>query len=165
MKGVVIYNRNERVWEVWRNGKVLHTYPAGKDGHFAALEHQIALNDVPTLRLVQRATKRYPELRSRLIRAASLMLDGRIEPDDGRYLVRSQTGNGYTYEVSFTMEGAFQCTCPDFEFGLSTNASGAPWQGSGPKCKHILAVTMLLYRSHLHYQVRRLVEDPFKEAV
>jgi len=143
MKGTVIYNRTSRKWEVYRNGKVVASFPAGKDGHFAALEHQIGLTDQGALTLTQKAMKRYPELRSRLIKGAQLYLDEHIALHEGGHLVRSQNGNG-DYLVEINANGDWQCQCPDFEWGLISSNGGAPWQGGGPKCKHILAVMLYI---------------------
>lgn len=159
MRGSVIYNQVTRRWQVWRNGQVLHSYPPGYDGECAAYEHQVALNDLPTLRLIQKATKRYPELRGRLIKAAAIYIDRTISLAGGLpYVVKSQNGNGL-YEVDINVNGDWTCQCPDFEYGLSTNARGAPWQGGSPKCKHILAVMMLIHRHpglsyHIFEEVR-----------
>lgn len=160
MIGTVIYNRARRKWEVWRNGFVLHSFPPGKEGHLAALETWIGLNDMPTLRLQQRAAKRYPELRERLIRAAAIWLDCGITIVGEGYEVLSQNGNG-RYHVGLNGNGDWECECQDFEHGLVTNNSGAPWQGSGPKCKHILAV-MLMLKWEL---IRETGQEIFEEVV
>lgn len=143
MIGTVIYNRTSRKWEVYRKGSVVASFPAGEDGHYAALEHQIALGDGGILPPIQHAMKRYPELRGRLIKGAQLLIDGHIARLGGDYLIRSQNGNG-TYLVEINANGDWQCQCQDFEWGLISNNGGAPWQGGGPKCKHILAVMLLI---------------------
>lgn len=148
MKGTVVYNRTARKWEVWRKGNVVAEYPAGEDGHYAALEHQIAMTDGRVLPPVQAATKRYPELRSRLVRGAQLFLESHVHhphEGDALYEVRSQNGDG-TYIVEVNANGDWQCLCQDFEWGLISNNGGAPWQGGGPKCKHILAVMLYIKR-------------------
>ena len=143
MKGTVIYNRTARKWEVYRKGSVVAAFPAGEDGHFAALEHQIGLSDGGALPPIQRAMKRYPELRGRLIKGAQLLIEGHVSTMMEAYRVRSQNGDG-GYWVEINANGDWQCQCPDFEWGLISNNGGAPWQGGGPKCKHILAVMLLI---------------------
>src|SRR5437763_10118099 len=56
----------------------------------------------------------------------------RLEPNNGRWKVPSQTGSG-TYTVLVTRDGSWACTCPDHEERL------AP-------CKHIMAVEVTIQR-------------------
>ncbi|KPK21305.1 MAG: hypothetical protein AMJ76_02955 [Dehalococcoidia bacterium SM23_28_1] len=86
--------------------------------------------------LVQQGTARYPELASRLARAAELVTTGHITPaafynKDGNRLVRSATGRPISYIVQPGDRGT--CTCPDFTGGHAPHG----W------CKHRLALAML----------------------
>lgn len=56
----------------------------------------------------------------------------RLECDDGRWTVPSQTGTG-SYKVVVTAAGTWTCTCPDYEERLAD-------------CKHVMAVEVTIQR-------------------
>src|SRR5579872_1788543 len=66
------------------------------------------------------------------MRAMVIAANVKLEPNNGRWKVPSQSGNG-TYTVLATRDGSWACTCPDHEERL------AP-------CKHIIAVEITIKR-------------------
>lgn len=68
----------------------------------------------------------------REMRALHIAATTQLEPNNGRWKVPSQSGNG-TYTVLVTREGTWACTCPDHEERLLD-------------CKHILAVEITVQR-------------------
>lgn len=56
----------------------------------------------------------------------------KLEPNNGRWRVPSQTGTG-TYTVLITRDGSWTCSCPDFEERLQP-------------CKHVMAVEVTIQR-------------------
>lgn len=70
----------------------------------------------------------------RQARAFHIAATTKLEPNNGRWRVPSQTGTG-TYTVLVTRDGSWACTCPDHEERLLA-------------CKHIMAVEITVQREH-----------------
>lgn len=70
----------------------------------------------------------------RELRAVQIAATTKLEPQNGRWSVPSQSGEG-TYSVVVTETGTWTCTCPDHETRMV-------------ECKHILAVTFTVRREN-----------------
>jgi transposase len=69
----------------------------------------------------------------RQAKALHIAATTKLEPDNGRWKVPSQTGSGITYTVLVTRDGSWSCSCPDFEERLLP-------------CKHVMAVEVTCQR-------------------
>lgn len=141
---LVIYNRSKRVWEVhdYHDDRVIATFPAGPEGKRKALEYQVGLGNPQALKLARRCYHRYPELTSRVLKAAQIVSWGEIEPNGKGWWVGSQNDHRVNYVVEHNGNGDLECTCIDFLKGIETQEKGAPWVNDKPFCKHILAMLM-----------------------
>ena len=142
---LVIYNRSKRVWEVLNysdDDRVIATFPPGPEGKWKALECQIGLANPQALKLARRCYHRYPQLTSRVLKAAQMVSWGEIEPNGKGWWVGSQSDDRVNYVVERNGNGDLECTCIDFLKGIETQEKGAPWVNGKPFCKHILAVLM-----------------------
>jgi hypothetical protein len=120
------------------DGQVLAQFGVGAGEKQRALRYQLQLENPEILRVSDRLLAKYPELRARLLRAAQLCASGNVQLNGspGHYYVSSQSGNDVVYDVDTALSS---CTCPDWEQGLLGISRAAPWCGTGPKCKHLLA--------------------------
>lgn len=88
--------------------------------------------------IVNRAIVRWTELKSRILRAATLVTDGAvISVGSGEFEVRSQTDGPRRYHVD-----SAGCVCPDVAW--------AP----GGRCKHLIATRLVRWRDK-HQQAAR----------
>jgi hypothetical protein len=139
MQTEIAYDRRERGYQlIDRNGVELGRYRGRRE----AVEAQLALEAPGALDLAKRATTRHPALASRALRAAQLVAAGKVHLDTACHQVESQTGAG-EYCVEW-VGGIWRCSCPDWQGSITGEPFRAPWVGTGPKCKHVLAVLMAI---------------------
>lgn len=142
---LVIYNRSRRLWEVLDyegDRGVIAAFPPGPAGKQKSLECQIGLANPKALKLARRCYHRYPELTSRVLKAAQIVSWGEITPNGRGFWVRSQSNHDSRYVVGPNGNEDWECECIDFLKGIETQEKGAPWVNDKPFCKHILAVLM-----------------------
>ena len=139
MQTEIAYDRQERGYQlIDRNGDELGSYAKRHE----VVEAQLALEAPEALDLAKRATTRHPALASRALQAAQLVAGGKVHLDTACHQVESQTGVG-EYRVEWVGD-IWRCSCPDWHGGITDEPFGAPWIGTGPKCKHVLAVLMAI---------------------
>lgn len=127
-------------------GKVLAQFGSGAYERYRAERFQLQMEHPQVLRLADRITQKYPELRKRALKAAMLYVDGHVHLNGSGHVydIDSQNGGGQ-YEVDLNVSS---CGCPDWEGALLGRRHSAPWCDGSPMCKHLVA-------AHLYEMLNR----------
>ncbi len=140
----VSYNFSERIYEV-SNGAVLETFPAGKENKLTAELAALAYNAPDLHSLVLRVAEKHPELKSRAVAAANMLLaDGLLPPDPYDHpstIARIQSVSDDDERYLVQWRDGYVCSCPDHQFGKAPNIPFSDgWER--PICKHSLLVSL-----------------------
>jgi hypothetical protein len=129
---VIEYDQSAKAWGHFdAGGGLIHYHDTMPQAIRAALPEELA-----AWSLRQRDQRR-------ALKAAMLVVNGEIKPDQEAYWIYSKRyereENGFTYTGYYTIDvRAATCTCPDFQF-------------TGKPCKHLLGATYLFqqYRAEV----------------
>ena len=122
--------------------------------HLKPIEHVLHRADPAIFDKVKLLERVYPQLNGRALRGGILAAGNAVKPapeDDQTFHVTSSQGVkgneslGY-YIVQLDANGALHlatCTCPDYFNGIKGRMHGAPSVNGNPKCKHVIAVSIL----------------------
>ncbi|MCA9958312.1 MAG: hypothetical protein KC443_04730 [Anaerolineales bacterium] len=137
----VTYNRQEKIWQA-QNGQVLAVHPAGKEGKKAAIIAAIAHEQPQLAALAEAAAARWPELSSRLWKAAVNVVNGRMLPGQNQYVGEVARFESLTTDDIWVLQWFPDtgpcCSCPDHE-----EARAPIGPGGHRYCNH--ALTYLLH--------------------
>ena len=122
--------------------------------HLKPIEHVLHRADLAIFEKVKLLERAYPQLNGRALRGGILAAGNAVKPapeDDQTFHVISSQGVkgneslGY-YIVQLDANGVLRlatCTCPDYFNGIKGRMHGAPSVNGNPKCKHVIAVSIL----------------------
>ena len=122
--------------------------------HLKPIEHVLHRADLAIFEKVKLLERAYPQLNGRALRGGILAAGNAVKPapedDQTFHVISSQgvkgnEGLGY-YIVQLDTNGALRlatCTCPDYFNGIKGRRHGAPRVNGNPKCKHVIAVSIL----------------------
>jgi len=122
--------------------------------HLKPIEYVLHRADPAIFDKVKLLERAYPQLNGRALRGGILAAGNAVKPaPDNDYTfhvtssqgVKGNEGTGH-YIVELDANGTPNlgtCTCPDYFNGIKGRRHGAPRVNGNPKCKHIVAVSIL----------------------
>jgi hypothetical protein len=132
------YSRSDRCYRVTsRESGEVAEFPAGRDGRQAAFKLAVAVENACLYRLAQAAIREAPLVESRVWRACELVLaDSVALVQDGEIVATVASNNEFGDYIVRRVSGQWHCECEDYASGF------APFDASGPRCKHTLAAEL-----------------------
>ena len=124
------------------------------NNHLKPIEHVLRLANPAIFDKVQLLERLYPQLNGRALRGGILAAGNAVKAISEDPLsfhvtstqgVNGNDGLGY-YIVQLGADGAMRfatCTCPDYFKGVNSGRYGAPRVNGNPRCKHVIAVSIL----------------------
>lgn len=141
----VAYNRKEKIWQA-QNGQVIASHPPGKEGKKAAIVAAVAYENPKLAALAGAAATRWPELSSRIWKAAVNIVNGRLQPSQNQYVGEVARFESLATDDVWVLQWFPNtgpcCSCPDHD------EAKAPIGPKGHRyCNH--ALTYLLHNKLL----------------